>query len=65
MDNSALEYKSFFKNYMNKFPEVLSKTDSKFNFIPTIYTLYNTFLADVLVKMKKECEQLVVTSDNN
>jgi hypothetical protein len=61
MDPKALGYSCFFKNFKPKFPEALQKT----SFLPRLEELYEATIEELLFRMRRECTQIVVTSENN
>jgi hypothetical protein len=61
MDPKALGYLCFFKNYKKKFPEALQNT----KFVKRLEELYTATIEELLFRMRRECTQIVVTSENN
>jgi len=61
MDPKALGYSCFFKNYKMKFPESLQAT----KFITRLDELYEATIEELLFRMRRECHQIVLTSENN
>jgi len=61
MDPLALGYTCFFKNYKSNFPESLQKT----TFVKRFEDLYEATIAELLFRMRRECNQVVKTSENN
>lgn len=61
MDPLALGYKCFFENFKINFPAALHTT----GFVTKVSKLYNALIEDLLFRMRRECLQVVVTSENN
>jgi len=61
MDPKALGYECFFENFKSNFPETLNKT----KFVDKLKKLYISFISDLLFRMRRECKQIVITSENN
>jgi len=61
MDPLALGYKCFFENFKIQFPESLEAS----GFVKKIGELYNSMIEELLFRMRRECIQIVATSENN
>lgn len=61
MDPLALGYKPFFENFKIQFPDSLKDS----GFVKKIGEFYNSLIEEVLFRMRRECIQIVITSENN
>jgi len=61
MDPLALGYKCFFENFKIQFPDSLKDS----GFVKKIGEFYNSLIEELLFRMRRECIQIVLTSENN
>jgi hypothetical protein len=61
MDPTALGKICFIENFKDNFPESLHKT----GFVDKISQLYMATIEEILFRMRRECIQIVVTSESN